>query len=169
MSGWPSRTGARDIQTETQYEYGTRVGVWRIARFFAEEGLHVTVYAVGQSILKSPDAAKQLVADGHEFASHGYRWIDHHSLPLATEKEQIGKAIDAITTITGQPPSGWYYGRPSVSSKGLVCQVFKERGLELLYQSDSYSDELPYWTPHPLESGEGLLIVPYTFVSETKP
>jgi peptidoglycan/xylan/chitin deacetylase (PgdA/CDA1 family) len=168
MSGWPSRTGARDIQTETQYEYGTRVGVWRIARFFAEESLHVTVYAVGQSILKSPDAAKQLVADGHEFASHGYRWIDHHSLPLSTEKEQIGKAIDAITSITGEPPRGWYYGRPSVSSKGLICQVFKERGIELLYQSDSYSDELPYWTPHPLESGEGLLIVPYTFVGFTQ-
>ena len=162
--GWPSRPGARDIQTETQYEYGTRVGVWRLARFFAEEKLHVTVYAVGQSILKSPDAAKQLVADGHEFASHGYRWIDHHSLPLAVEKEQINKAIDAIEQISGKPPRGWYYGRPSMSSKGLVCKVFQERKIELLYQADSYSDELPYWTPHPLEPGEGLLIVPYTFV-----
>ncbi len=161
---WPSRQGARDIQTETQYEYGTRVGVWRLARFFAEEGLHVTVYAVGQSILKSPDAAKQLVADGHEFASHGYRWIDHHSLPLAVEEAQINKAIDAIQQISGKPPTGWYYGRPSMSSKALVCKVYQERNIDLLYQADSYADELPYWTPHPIKAGEGLLMIPYTFV-----
>jgi peptidoglycan/xylan/chitin deacetylase (PgdA/CDA1 family) len=129
----------------------------------------VTVYAVGQSILKSPDAAGQLAADGHEFASHGYRWIDHHPLPLAVEKEQINKAVDAIERIAGKPPVGWYYGRPSMSSKGLVCQVFKERNIKMLYQSDSYSDELPYWTPHPLEQGEGLLVIPYTFVRFNHP
>ncbi|KAH8816692.1 carbohydrate esterase family 4 protein [Xylogone sp. PMI_703] len=163
MPGWPSRLGGRDIQAESQYEYGTRVGVWRLSNFFKEEGIHVTVYAVGQSILKSPDAAKKLAEDGHEFASHGYRWIDHHMLPLAVEKEQINKAIDAIEKISGKPPRGWYYGRPSMSSLGLISQVFKERGIEFLYSADSYADELPYWVPHPLEEGEGLLIVPYTF------
>lgn len=136
---------------------------------FEEKNIHITVYAVGQSILKSPDAAKNLVRCGHEFASHGYRWIDHHNMPLAVEKQQIEKSIEAIKEISGQAPKGWYYGRPSISSKGLVCQVFKEQGLELLYQCDSYSDELPYWEPHPLEEGKGLLIVPYTFVSRLMP
>jgi len=163
MMGMAVRTGARDIQMETQYEYGTRAGVWRIAKLFEEKGIKMTVYAVGQSILKSPDAAKKLVADGHEFASHGYRWIDHHSLPLAVEKQQIEKAVAAIKEISGQAPRGWYLGRPSMSSNGLICQVYKEQGLELLYQCDSYSDELPYWIEHPLEPGKGLLTVPYTF------
>jgi peptidoglycan/xylan/chitin deacetylase (PgdA/CDA1 family) len=119
---------------------------------------------VGQSILKSPDAVAKLVADGHEFASHGYRWIDHHALPLAVEKKQIESAIDAIQKVTGgKAPLGWYYGRQSLSSKGLICQVYKERGLEMLYQCDAYNDELPYWEKNPVEEGKGLLIIPHTF------
>ncbi|KAK4865117.1 hypothetical protein LT330_001740 [Penicillium expansum] len=163
IMGRPVRTGQRDIQMETQYEYGTRVGVWRVAHFLEQQKIKATVYAVGQSILKSPDAARYLVQSGHEISSHGYRWIDHHALPLALEKEQIEKNIEAIREISGQPPRGWYVGRPSMSSKGLVCHVFDQQGLELLYQSDSYSDELPYWTAHPLDPHKGLLMIPYTY------
>ncbi|THW00787.1 hypothetical protein D6D25_08820 [Aureobasidium pullulans] len=163
IMGRPIRPGARDIQMETQYEYGTRAGVWRIGRFFEERKVKVTVHAVGQSILKSPDAAKYLAGCGHEFSSHAYRWIDYLSMPLAVEEEQINKCVDAIKEISGHPPKGWYVGRPSISSKGLVCHAFKQRGLELLYQSDSYGDDLPYWTAHPTEADKGLLMLPYTY------
>lgn len=163
MGGREARIGVRDIPIESQYEYGTRVGVWRVGRLFEEKNIKATVYAVGQSILKSPDAAKYLVQSGHEISSHGYRWIDHHSMPLAVEKQQIEQNIAAIESISGKAPRGWYVGRPSMSSKPLVCHVYKEQDLELLYQCDSYADEMPYWTPHPTESGKGLLIIPYTY------
>lgn len=163
MMGRDVRHGARDIPIETQYEYGTRAGVWRVGRLLEEKRIKATVYAVGQSILKSPDAAKYLVGCGHEISSHGYRWIDYHSMPLAVEKEQIKKNIEAIKSISGKAPRGWYVGRPSVSSKGLVSHVYQDEGLELLYQCDSYSDEMPYWTEHPTEAGTGLLMIPYTY------
>lgn len=163
MMGRPIRLGARDIQMETQYEYGTRAGVWRIARLLEAKNIKATVYAVGQAVLKAPDAAKYLARCGHEIASHGYRWIDYHPVPLAVEKEHIEKCISAIKTVSGKAPRGWYVGRPSLSSKGLVCHVFKEQGLELLYQCDSYADEMPYWTAHPIEAGKGLLTIPYTY------
>jgi peptidoglycan/xylan/chitin deacetylase (PgdA/CDA1 family) len=164
LSGMPFRSGLRDLAMESQYEYGTRAGVWRLARMFEEKKIRITVYAVGQSILKSTEAAKNLVRCGHEFTSHGYRWIDHHTMPLAVEKVQIEKAIDAIEKTAGTPPKGWFLGRPSVSTKGLVCQVFKERGLELLYSSDAYADDLPWWEAHPFEKGKGLLIIPHSLV-----
>lgn len=104
VSGMPSLPGGRSIAIESQYEYGTRAGVWRLARMFKEKGIHITVYAVGQSILKSPEAAKTLADDGHEIASHGYRWIDHHTLPLAVEQKQIERGIDAVIEISGKPP-----------------------------------------------------------------
>jgi peptidoglycan/xylan/chitin deacetylase (PgdA/CDA1 family) len=160
----PHRNGLRDLTMESQYEYGTRAGVWRLARLFEHMKIRITVYAVGQSILKSPDAAKNLVRCGHEFTSHGYRWIDHHTMPLAVEKTHIEKAIHAIEEIAGTPPKGWFLGRPSTSTKGLICQVFKDRGIELLYSSDSYADELPWWEPHPIEKGKGLLIIPHSLV-----
>jgi peptidoglycan/xylan/chitin deacetylase (PgdA/CDA1 family) len=164
LSGAPFKTGMRDISMESMYEYGTRAGVWRLVRLFSSLGIKVTLYAVGQSILKSPDAAKAMVDAGHEFCSHGYRWIDHHTLPMAVEKQQIGKAIDAIEKVTGSAPKGWFLGRPSVSSKGLIAQVHKERELELLYNSDAYADDLPWWVPHPLEKSKGLLIIPHSLV-----
>ena len=150
---------------ESMYEYGTRCGVWRLAKLFSDKQIKITIYAVGQSILKTPTAARALASAGHEFCSHGYRWIDHHSLPLAVEKGQIEKGIEAIETVTGRAPTGWFYGRPSVSSKGLVCEVFRERGLELLYQSDAYADELPYWVANPLDPRKGLLIISHSLVS----
>ena len=72
LSGAPFKTGMRDISMESMYEYGTRAGVWRLVRLFSSLGIKVTLYAVGQSILKSPDAAKAMVDAGHEYlASHG--------------------------------------------------------------------------------------------------
>jgi hypothetical protein len=45
----------------------------------------------------------------------------------------------------------------------LICQVYKERGLELLYQCDAYNDEMPYWEKHPLvEADKRLLTIPHT-------
>ncbi|OQE92405.1 hypothetical protein PENNAL_c0007G05972 [Penicillium nalgiovense] len=94
--------------------------------------------------------------------SAGYRDFE-------VEKEQIEKNIEAIREISSQPPRGWYVGLPSMSSKGLVCHVFEQQGLELLFQCDSYSDELPYWTAYPLGLSKGLLMIPYTYdVNENK-
>ena len=87
-------------------------------------------------------------------ASHGYRWIDYQDVPEAVEREHIRRAIDAIQTTTGVSPTGWYTGRISPNTRKLVV----EQG-GFLYDSDSYADDLPYWTT---EFGAPHLIIPYT-------
>lgn len=146
---------------ETQYEYGTPVRIWRVARFLEQRKIKATVYAVGQSILKPPNATRYLVQSRHAISSHGYRWIDHHAYHWQLARSKL-RRISRLSEISGQPPRGWYVGIPSMSSKGLVCHVFEQQGFELLYQCDSYSDELSYWTAHPLDPSKGLLMIPYT-------
>lgn len=53
------------------------------------------------------------------------------------------------TSLSGKPPRGWYYGKAftknDARSRGLIARVFKEENIPLLYYSDYYGDDLPYW------------------------
>jgi peptidoglycan/xylan/chitin deacetylase (PgdA/CDA1 family) len=95
-----------------------------------------------------------MVEAGWEVASHGYRWIDYLEMPEEEEREHIRKAIEAIERTTGQRPRGWYTGRIGDNTRRLVAE---QDGI--LYDSDSYADELPYWVE---VDGKPLLIIPYT-------
>ena len=152
--GAPPTVGRRNLNTESMFEYGSRAGFWRIHRIFTKHGLPLTVYGVGQALERNPDVARAMVDAGWEVASHGYRWIDYLEMPEDEEREHIRKAIDAIERTTGQRPRGWYTGRISDNTRRLVAE---QDGI--LYDSDSYADELPYWVD---VEGKPVLIIPYT-------
>ena len=152
--GAPPTVGRRNLNTESMFEYGSRVGFWRVHRIFEEQGLPLTVFAVGQALERNPGAARAMVAAGWEVASHGWRWIDYGELSVDVEREHLRRSIDAIRAICGVRPVGWYTGRGTEATRRLVVE---EGGF--LYDSDSYADELPYW----LEvAGRDHLVVPYT-------
>ena len=146
--------GQRHMSMESIYEYGGRVGVWRLLDLFRARQIPITVFAVAMALERNPAVAEAALADGHEICSHGYRWIDYQWTPEDVEREHMQKAIEIIRRITGERPLGWYTGRTSPNTRRLVAE---EGGF--LYDADDYSDDLPFWsrltgTPH--------LIVPYT-------
>ena len=69
--------------------------------------------------------------------------------------------------MTGYAPKGWYHGRPSPQSRVVVPQVYKEMGETLHWLSDTYADDVPYWTDLPSEKtdpdAKGLLMLPYSY------
>ena len=67
------------------------------------------------------------------------------------EKEYIKKGITSLKSLTGYAPKGWYYGRPSPHSRSLIPQVYEEMGEELVWASDTYADDVPYWIDLPKE------------------
>lgn len=152
--GAPPTVGRRNLNTESMFEYGSRVGFWRVHRIFEEQGLPLTVFAVGQALERNPGAARAMVAAGWEVASHGWRWIDYGELSVDVEREHLRRSIDAIRAICGVRPVGWYTGRGTEATRRLVVE---EGGF--LYDSDSYADELPYWVE---VDGRDHLVVPYT-------
>jgi allantoinase len=145
---------ARHMNMESIYEYGSRVGLWRLLDLFERRSLPLTVFAVGMALARNPEAAAAFVAGGHEVASHGWRWIDYHGVDEATERRHLELAVEAIERLTGSRPLGWYTGRTSVNTRRIVAG---HGGF--LYDADSYADELPYWTK---VAGRDHLIVPYT-------
>jgi putative urate catabolism protein len=146
--------GVRHMSMESIYEYGSRVGVWRLKKLFDRYKVPITVFAVGMAVERYPEPVQALHAAGHEICSHGYRWIDYQYVDETTEREHMHKAIAAITSATGERPLGWYTGRSSPNTRALVAE---EGGF--LYDSDDYSDELPFWDTR---YGEPQLVIPYT-------
>ena len=146
--------GARHMNMESIYEYGSRAGVWRLLRLFQEFDMPLTVYAVGMALERYPHLAEAFVDLGHEVASHGYRWIDYQNIPAEVEKADMIRSIEAIKRLTGSRPLGWYLGRCSPNTWRLVAE---EGGF--LYNSDSYADDLPYWDK---SHSNNQLIIPYT-------
>lgn len=161
------RVNERNYNAESEYEYGSRVGFWRLFKMFNEHKMKFTLYAVARAVEQQPEVAKRCVEEGHDVASHAYRWVDHHDLSVETEKEYIRKAITVLKGLTGYVPKGWYYGRPSPHSRTLIPQVYEEMGEELVWQSDTYADDVPYWIDLPLErdknNPKGCLMVPYSY------
>ena len=88
--------GERHISMESIYEYGSRVGVWRVLRLFDEYEIPLTVFAVAMAIERHPDVAKAMVEAGHEICSHGYRWIDYQYIDESEERDHMTKAIEII-------------------------------------------------------------------------
>ncbi|OAP55798.1 hypothetical protein AYL99_09950 [Fonsecaea erecta] len=179
-AGGPAFINARQPNVESEYAYGARSGIWRLLRLFAEHSFPFTLLSVGQALEMNPAVAKACVAAGHEIAGHGYRWLDCRDLPPAEEKENVKKAIRAIQTTSGVDPTGWYVGRISPNSVGVVWEAFAEMGLHLQWQSDFYGDDVPTWTHLPAglarvqeeqaarqgdsaKPQEGLLHVPYSY------
>jgi putative urate catabolism protein len=146
--------GARSLAVESVYEYGSRAGVWRLLRMFAERDITITVYAVAMALERNPELARAIVAAGHEVASHGWRWIDYQSVSEAEERDHIRRAVSTLERVTGSRPLGWYTGRVSPQTRRLVVE---EGGF--LYDADAYNDDLPYWVE---VGGRPHLVVPYT-------
>lgn len=146
--------GARHLNIESLYDYGSRVGFWRLMKLFGERNIPLTVYAVGMALERNPEVAAAIVKAGHEIASHGWRWIDYHTVPEEEEAAHIRQTIATIERLTGSRPLGWYTGRISPNTRRLVAA---EGGF--LYDSDAYDDDLPYWMT---VEGKGHLILPYT-------
>ena len=144
----------RHINMESLYDYGSRSGFWRLHKIFQEKKIPITIFGVGMALERNPEICKAIKESNYEVASHGWRWIDYQDISKSKERKHMKLAIKTIKKIFGKRPLGWYTGRCSPNTRDLV---FEDGGF--LYDSDSYSDDLPYWE---IRKNKKQLIIPYT-------
>ena len=155
VTGGRMASGIRDLGMESLYEYGSRAGIWRLFRIFEERDLPLTVFGCAVAMERNPQVAEAIVAADYDVCGHGWRWVEHYLLEEDEEREHIARAVETIKRLTGNPPRGWYCRyAPSVNTRRLLV----EHG-GFLYDSDSYADDLPYWTT---VMGKSHLVVPYS-------
>ena len=155
VTGGRMAQGVRDLGMESLYEYGSRAGIWRLFRIFQEREIPITVFGCALALERNPTVADAICEAGYDICGHGWRWVEHYLLNETEEREHIARAVQIINRLTGSPPRGWYCRyAPSLNTRRLLI----EHG-GFFYDSDSYADDLPYWTtvedkPH--------LIIPYS-------
>ena len=138
---WP---GQRHMNVESTYEYGARVGFWRLWRMFTARNIPVTVFGVATALARGPEQVAAMREAGWEIACHGLKWIDYRDFSRDAERAHMREAIRLHTEATGERPLGWYTGRTSANTLDLTAE---EGGF--LYTADAYADELPYWIASP--------------------
>ena len=153
--GFPPVLGKRNPLAESTFEYGSRVGVWRVLRIFEEFDVKMSILGVATALERNPEVARAVVEGGHEIVSHGLRWIDYSFVEEAEERAHIHQAMTRIQKVSGVKPIGWMTGRPGPNTRRLLIE---HGGFH--YDRDALNDELPYWVT---VSGMPHLVIPYSY------
>ena len=152
-ANYKTAPGQRDVLQESVYEFGSRVGVWRILDALDRYETTATIFACAVALERNPQVTQGFVDRGYDMVSHGYRWIQHNGLEKEAERELIRKAVASIEKSTGQRPVGWFTRPlPSENTRSLLA----EEGF--LFDCDSLADDIPYYTQ---VNGKPHMVVPY--------
>ncbi len=153
--GFPAYKNIRSPMVESVFEYGPRVGCWRLLRIFKRFDIKVSILGVVRGLQQYPELAQAFVGDGHEIVSHGWRWLDYHKCARRRSASTSAWLSTASRRWSARAPVGWFNGRPSINTRRLVI----EHG-GFLYDRDYLGDELPFWVKY----GErDHLVIPFSF------
>jgi peptidoglycan/xylan/chitin deacetylase (PgdA/CDA1 family) len=145
----------RDLGTETHYEYGSRAGVWRLARLFDRYKVPVTVAACAVALQRNPEVVRWITERNHDILGHGLRWSKCWEMAREEEREHLHRALNLYRDLTGERPLGWNCRSfPSIHTRDLIVE---EGGF--LYYSDPCNDDIPYFVE---VQAKRLLVVPYS-------
>jgi allantoinase len=151
-------TGTRDLVAESLWEYGSRVGFWRLYELFVERGIPITINACSQALERNPEVAAAIDEAGLDLCCHGQRFARHFLMSEEEERAAIAAAVKSLTRTVGRAPLGW---QSRYSASEHTRRLLVEHG-GFLYDADSYADDLPYWVE---VDGRPHLVVPHTFTN----
>ncbi len=146
--------GGREFTLESFFEFGSRVGIWRLIELFDQYQIPPTIFACALAVERNPSVAKAFVERKYDLVGHGYRWISHFGLSEEQERDQIRKAVESIQRTTGRRLVGWFTRPPQTLA---TRRILAEEGF--LFDSGAVNDEVPYFQE---VQSKPFLIVPYT-------
>ena len=142
-----------DIPNYSWFEYGLRVGFWRLKRVLDKHQVRATVSLNAPVCNAYPQIVEQSLRSGWEILAHGF---EQRAINLEKDERQvIRKTVDTIREFTGKRPRGWM--GPGLHETFDTPDILAEEGFE--YVADWVNDDQPY----PLRVKTGSLVaVPYT-------
>ncbi len=151
---YPAKPTERELVNESLFEYGSRVGVWRIMRILDKYDATCTIFACGLALERNPEVTQAFMKRRYDMVGHGYRWVSHYGMTEEQERHEIRKTRESIERTTGQRIIGWFT-RPMQTPA--TRRLLAEEGL--LYDCYALNDDLPYFQE---VAGKPFLIVPYS-------
>lgn len=143
----------RNYGNESNYRYGITRGAPRVLRLLAQHGMQATFTACALALERAPALAREIVRQGHEVTSHGYRWSHQFTMNEDEERAYIRKAVESLTRTTGRRPQGWLSRYLTTAN---TRRLLIEEGF--LYHMDDFGDDEPSWDA---EAGKPIIVLPY--------
>jgi len=142
-----------DIPNYSWFEYGLRVGFWRLKKILDDHNIRATVSLNAPVCDTYPVIVEESLKSNWEILAHGF---EQRAINVEEdEREVIRKTIGTIRDFTGKPPRGWM--GPGLHETFDTPDILAEEGFE--YVADWVNDDQPY----PLKVKTGSLVaVPYT-------
>jgi peptidoglycan/xylan/chitin deacetylase (PgdA/CDA1 family) len=143
----------RNFGNESNYRYGIQRGGPRVMRLLEEHGITATFTGCALALERAPELTQEIVRQGHEITSHGYRWGHQFNMNEDEERAYIRKAVESIERSTGKRPLGWLsrYLTTANTRRLLIEEGFR-------YHMDDLSDDEPFWDQH---QGKPIVVLPY--------
>jgi peptidoglycan/xylan/chitin deacetylase (PgdA/CDA1 family) len=142
-----------DMPNWTWYEYGMRIGFWRLLKAYEKAGVTPTVSINAKVCESYPEAASAARDAGWEFMAHCVT-----QMPIQQIEDQRGLIADSVRLIekfTGKRPTGWL--SPGRTQTWHTLDYVAEAGLS--WFGDWILDDQPIW----VKTAHGPLVgVPYT-------
>ena len=142
-----------DIPNFAWFDYGLRVGFWRLKRVLDRRNIRATVSLNASLCLSYPQVVRASLDSGWELMGHGF--IQRVLNVEPDEREVIRRTISTIEEFSGKAPRGWM--GPGLAETFDTPDILAEEGIE--YVCDWCNDDQPY--PMKVKSGQ-LVSVPYT-------
>ena len=142
-----------DVPNYSWFEYGLRVGFWRIKEVLDRHRIRGTTSLNGVVCDEYPQLVRAMLDAGWELLGHGY-----HQRVLTTEPDEratIRRTRQVIEAFSGQKMRGWM--GPGLHETWDTPDVLAEEGIE--YCADWVNDDQPY--PMRVKSGR-LISIPYS-------
>ncbi|MCH7476476.1 MAG: polysaccharide deacetylase family protein [SAR324 cluster bacterium] len=142
-----------DVTNFGWFEYGLRVGFWRMKAVLDQAGIRATV-SLNASVCDNYPRLVDLCLEARwELLAHGYA-----QRPLFLEEDErnvIRRTLARIGDYAGKKPRGWM--GPGLGETWQTPQVLADEGVE--YLCDWCNDDQPY----PMKVKDGSLVsIPYT-------
>jgi peptidoglycan/xylan/chitin deacetylase (PgdA/CDA1 family) len=130
-----------DVVNYAWREYGTRVGLWRMADVLDAAGVKATVALNSGVVEAHPKAVDEMKKRGWEFMGHGITNSENLAgLSLENERALIQTALRTIEQATGRRPRGWLGS--GLTETYNTLDILAEEGI--IYTGDWNSDDQPY-------------------------
>ena len=159
------RYGETSVGALSMGQYGARVGLGRVVRLLDARRIPASFFVPSVSLALHPEMGPLIARSGrHEFAVHGWVHEMNATLPDSAERALLRKAVDDLTRMTGQRPTG--YRAPSWNFSPNTLTILRDMGFR--YESSLMADERPYELE---QRGErtGIVEIPVEWILDDAP
>jgi allantoinase len=147
------QTPIPDLPNWTWYEYGMRVGFWRLMRALERAGVVPTMSINAKVCETYPEVAGAARDAGWEFMAHSY--VQMPIQQIEDQRAVIRQSVEIIGHFTGKRPTGWL--GPGRMQTFHTLDYVTEQGLS--WFGDWVLDDQPLW----VKTAYGpILSVPYS-------